>query len=798
MENGMPDAITHPTPQQLAAFSQGKLPEAAAVAVAEHLRGCPACRQAVAKLAPGSMVPQVRSVRPATSSTRMATAPTLQPATEVYRAPAVSAGFPPELAHHSKYRLLRELGRGGMGVVYQAEQTLMERKVALKVINASVLEHPDALPRFHAEVKAAARLDHPNIVRAHDADQAGNLHFLVMEFVEGQTLAQLVEQKGPLPIAPACRAIRQAALGLQHAFEQGMTHRDIKPQNLMLTPKGVVKILDFGLARVRSQQLQTKGLTQADAFMGTPEYVAPEQATDARKADTRADIYSLGCTLYFLLTGRPPFREDTVVLLLMAHLEKQPRPLHDIRPNVPPELSAVMAKMLAKNPADRYQQPVEVAQALMPFGKPGLKAASDQTIGLPPHGASSAAKKPEVTQAESPFDRLVDEPRTDANEKWPASAPWWQRPVFMAGAGAALVMTLVLAGLWASGVMRGSKDNGGILPKSSPHAMAALRKEVQDSLDQWFIVGTRWEGKIVQTEPTPGEGNGWFIITGRDGNKYHGRFINEYRFDGTVEGVLNEDQRSFTWKIVDQALNVWRPELSPIESFEAGGKWQDGYPHLDFRWALPDGKVMKGTMEFTTKRVVAKGEEAGQWPRSRNPGAARCSNTGFWQVAGEVLIQQVVVQDGNTPAFLNFGDYSWQEYDLRLKAMKTAGENGFIISFDIPRSNKLTQWCIGLKGNRESYVESIEFLPTGMQSTRRAGPKPIRVVDHRWYDIHLKARGNRVECFLDGDSQFHFTDADRRGGRFGITCLRMAAMFKDLEITAPDGSVLWKGPPKLP
>src|SRR5262249_55003635 len=148
--------------------------------------------------------------------------------------PTPPADLPPELANYAKYRFVRELGRGGMGVVYQAVQTLMGRTVAVKVINPSVLAHPDALPRFQGEVKAAAKLDHPHIVRAHDADQVGNLHLLVMEFVEGQSLADLVQQKGPQPIAYACHYVRQAALGLEHAFEQGMVHRDIKPQNLMV------------------------------------------------------------------------------------------------------------------------------------------------------------------------------------------------------------------------------------------------------------------------------------------------------------------------------------------------------------------------------------------------------------------------------------------------------------------------------------------------------------------------------------------------------------------------------------
>jgi formylglycine-generating enzyme required for sulfatase activity len=354
---------------------------------------------------------------------------------------------PPELANHPKFRVVRELGRGGMGVIYLAQHRVMDKPVALKVIRPAVLDNPDALARFHAEVKAAGRLDHQNIARAHDADQAGELHFLVMEFVEGVSLAQLLERKGRLPVAGACQCVRQAALGLQHAFEQGMVHRDIKPQNLMLTPKGVVKVLDFGLARLRSEGAPGTRLTQLDAFMGTPEYVAPEQATDARQADTRADIYSLGCTLYALLTGRPPFQEDTLVKAVMAHIEKEARPPHELRPEVPPELSAVVAKMLAKDPARRYQRPIEVAQALAPFVKAGGK----------PVAVRGASVSPAVKAAEesgSPFGGLGDTPAptlpaTKAKKGRPAKKPapvaWWKRPALLAGAWAALALAV---GVW--------------------------------------------------------------------------------------------------------------------------------------------------------------------------------------------------------------------------------------------------------------------------------------------------------------------------------------------------------------
>src|SRR5262245_26359186 len=224
-------------------------------------------------------------------------------------------GIPAGLVGHPRYNVLQLLGVGGMGAVYKAEHQLMGRLVALKVINPRLVASPQAVERFRREVRAAARLAHPNIVTAYDADQAGGTHFLVMEYVEGSTLAQLVAERGRLAVAEACDYARQAASALQHAFEQGMVHRDVKPQNLMLTPGGRVKVLDFGLARFATEQVSAgapdpaketsdaaprpegagaplETLTRTGVVMGTPDYIAPEQAADPHFADIRADVYS--------------------------------------------------------------------------------------------------------------------------------------------------------------------------------------------------------------------------------------------------------------------------------------------------------------------------------------------------------------------------------------------------------------------------------------------------------------------------------------------------------------------------
>ncbi len=283
------------------------------------------------------------------------------------------------------YVLLERLGEGGMGQVFKARQVHLDRVVALKRVRPEHLGSPETVERFRREARTAARLAHPNIVHVYDAALVGDVFVLVMEYVEGTDLGKVVQKEGPLSAARVCDYVRQAALGLQHAHERGMVHRDVKPSNLLLThadaahPLGLVKLLDLGVARRTGEAEAAHTMTEAGSVIGTPDYVAPEQARDARKADARSDLYALGCAAYHLLTGRAPFAGGTSVEKLLNHQLDEPEPLERLRPDLPPPLAALVRKLLSKKPEDRHQTAAELAGELGALGA----ALSAPTIAIP-------------------------------------------------------------------------------------------------------------------------------------------------------------------------------------------------------------------------------------------------------------------------------------------------------------------------------------------------------------------------------------------------------------------------------
>jgi serine/threonine protein kinase len=262
------------------------------------------------------------------------------------------------------YKLLDHLGSGGMSNVYLAEHVLMQRRVAIKVLPEHRVSDAEYVARFHFEGQAVAALDHPNIVRAYDLGSEGKIHYLVMEYVEGSDLEALVDRHGPMPAHVAANYIAQAATGLEHAHHAGLIHRDVKPANLLVNYRGVVKVLDLGLAKSTAETHAASLFSREDQVLGTAAYFAPEQATSSNTVDARADIYGLGCTLYFLLTGHPPFGGTTTSELMRAHQRELAASISIVRPEVALELIKICERMMAKRADDRYQSAREVATAI--------------------------------------------------------------------------------------------------------------------------------------------------------------------------------------------------------------------------------------------------------------------------------------------------------------------------------------------------------------------------------------------------------------------------------------------------
>lgn len=342
----MSTVIPHPSRVVLTAYSAGRISEAETGALEIHLDECPECRKFLDALPP-SRVEKV--LKTAVASRRR--------------------GWSQDLPAIPGYEVLHEIGHGGMGVVYKARHQRTNQEVAIKLMRADLAAVPAIRARFHrADVLTPAHLSHPNIVRVTDAGDVVGIPYVVLEYIEGKTLTQIVKDDGPLPVATVCAIARKVASALQYLHEHKIAHRDIKPANIMVTADGEVKILDLGLARETGRPVTDGDLTEQGALLGTLRFMAPEQALSSH-VDSRADIYSLGQTIYWLLAGQVPFPDLDGLDLLMAHREKDPVPVSKLRAGVPSWLLAVLKKMTAKQPRKRYQTPAEVEAAIAGAGR---------------------------------------------------------------------------------------------------------------------------------------------------------------------------------------------------------------------------------------------------------------------------------------------------------------------------------------------------------------------------------------------------------------------------------------------
>lgn len=315
------------------------------------------------------------------------------------------------------------VGGGGMGAVFRAWDTNLHRTVAVKVLSLRQAGDTESERRFQTEARSAARLDHPNIARAHYVGEDRGVPYIVFEYIEGTNVRDLVYGSGPLQLSDALNITLQIAGAIAHAWEREVVHRDIKPSNIILTPEGLAKLVDMGLARIEFLEQTEQDKTATGVTLGTFDYISPEQARNPRDADIRSDIYSLGCTLFFMLTGRPPFPEGTVVQKLLAHQNEPPPDVRELRPDVPEVVSALLATMLAKQPSERFQTPPDLSGA--------ITLCIEQLGLLPP-----AAALPAYVGA------------------WSPPSQWWRRNLYWVLPFTLLgVIVLLLAVIWRQQVV---------------------------------------------------------------------------------------------------------------------------------------------------------------------------------------------------------------------------------------------------------------------------------------------------------------------------------------------------------
>ena len=605
-------------------------------------------------------------------------------------------------------------------------------------------------------------------------------------------------------MAHTCNYVHQAALGLQHAHEHGMIHRDIKPGNLMLAKqgnRGVVKVLDFGLAKVTSEGAVDGGLTHEGQMLGTPDYIAPEQISNARHADIRADIYSLGCTLYYLLTGQPPFRGDSLYDILQAHHSMDATPLNLVRPEVPVEVAAIVSKMMAKEPQRRFREPKEVAQALKPFFKSGNVAVQEQRaeVSRAGHtGLDRPASRPVSTSthpatldegpvvrpnpaAESsapvvPWQSLIDTGLTERSRgTTPAVSQMWRRPSVAVGA--------VLLGSLIAGIIIWVRTTNGTIE------LVNLPGDAEVFVDDNKVKVT-WPGggKPAFITVKPGEHT---VTVEKDGLQVDGREVT-IRVGGslqlTVRRIPPAGSRSEKDGVNDRTArsDVARAptvidEREPDQVPENRKGLQEP---LISTPANPNTDPVAPAFDRNQFRIVV-GE--GQWQRREDELLGTNDGT----------IQYPIVL---------FGDGRWTDYDFTVKAMRVAGSDGFALLFRSTGDKDCIVAAFSMLGNQLVHAGAI---PAGriceaqsfMHGQRNVlQTHDLHVVDEVWYTARVRVRGSHSECFLgDGERDvkvFEFDDPAHPSGRVGLQFSRSKYRFKDIKVTSADGKVLWRGHPR--
>ncbi|MFT5523216.1 MAG: serine/threonine protein kinase, partial [Pirellulaceae bacterium] len=517
------------------------------------------------------------------------------------------------LIDHPKYEILELIGQGGMGAVFKARHRIMDRLVAIKIIHPRFVENRTAIERFQREAKTVASLRHPNIVTALDAEQVGETHLLVMDYVDGQPLDEAIATQGALSVEQTCEIALQISRGLEHANQHNMVHRDIKPQNVMIASDGMAKILDLGLARIVSEQQDGDGgltrLTGEHVVLGSPDYIAPEQIDNAKNADIRADIYSLGGTIYAMLCGHAPFPTGSTMDKFACHKMKQPDSVEEKRTDVPQKLLVLLNRMLAKQPSERPQTPAEVSRELEGVVKQ-LKAGLP-VVDVTPQASGGSASPPAIPRDSRPAEKQIYE---NIHEKRRLANSRWKVWLGVAGAFVALAFLLfvVIPGMFsnpnAPTVVSGQRRVLIVIPNSgfwSPDFSPVRRTLVSSGVQ--VDVGS---SKIGTCTPLSVGGGSPVQATvalsnaradDYDAVVFMGWNIDAFRVEGIngndVAALISEMQSQRKWVTSLCAGNVVLAEHGALLGKEAASG-----PHLKSAGALPNQAIWN-----TRKPVIVSG-----------------------------------------------------------------------------------------------------------------------------------------------------------------------------------------------
>jgi serine/threonine protein kinase len=675
--------------------------------------------------------------------------------------------LPPELADHPDYEVVRELGRGGMGVVYLVRNKLMGRLEVLKVVGGHLVERPGVRDRFLREVQSAAKLQHKNIVTAYAAMRMGASIVLAMEYVNGEDLAQMVKSRGPLPVTNACYFIYQAALGLQHAHERGMVHRDIKPANLIFAiegKKGVVKVLDFGLAKVTGEGQADSGLTREGQMLGTPDFIAPEQIRDAQSADIRADIYSLGCTFYYLLTGGPPFRGEQLWDVYQAHFSMDAGPLNLVRPEVPVELAAVVARMMAKDPRARFQTPGDVAQALVPFLKKGSAAPESPTTNVSQVGKMNTNRSlpADVSRLTLPATATEDVVQAREAAERPIAVSQWESLIELGNSASSTATVPTLAKsrqvrhqrppwVWAAVVaaaLLGLACAFGVIIKLRIEDGALLIVEVSEpgadiTVDKQHVAIT-WDAsrKRAEIKALPGE------------------HMVEVTKDGFTAKGMNVAVSEAGREIVKAVLQPSEPEVV---------------------------KVNTKQVALQAPVVSAPAPPAPAVRTKRYPVRIVWS---AWGMSGSDLVNK---RKGSHSMVLLARDVSLRDFTFEAEVSRIEGSGS--VELHIGDKNFIT---FGFEGKNNQVKTFMKHFEGG---AARKSPKPLPmdpVDENTWIHLRVEKKGATTVYYLNHKELFRERNDQMERGVLAVATVGANAKFRNIHATGAGGIALLEGLPDLP